>query len=120
VRDLPAAVRDVIVGSYNDALTPVFLYMAPLVIVAAILLCFVTEKPLATTIERDILPESLEIDGASSVALTTASIPVIDGSSNDSSRIDGSRIDGSDRSDSGASTAGKADAAASAAHTPRV
>jgi hypothetical protein len=89
--------------------------MAPLVIVAAILLCFVTEKPLATTIERDILPESLEIDGASSVALTTASIPVIDGSSND-----GSRIDGSDRSDSGASSAGKADAAASAAHTPRV
>jgi len=77
VRDLPDAVRDVIVGSYNDALTPVFLYMVPLVIVAAILLCFVKEKPLATTIERDILPESLEIDGASSVAATTASIPVI-------------------------------------------
>ena len=78
VRDLPDAVRDVIVGSYNDALTPVFLYMVPLVIVAAILLCFVKEKPLATTIERDILPESLEIDGASSVAATTASIPVVD------------------------------------------
>ena len=74
VRDLPAAVRDVIVGSYNDALTPVFLYMVPLVIVAAILLCFVKEKPLATTIERDILPESLEVDGASSVAITTAAI----------------------------------------------
>jgi EmrB/QacA subfamily drug resistance transporter len=77
VRDLPDAVRDVIVGSYNDALTPVFLYMVPLVIVAAILLCFVTEKPLATTIERDILPESLDIDGSSRVALTTASIPVV-------------------------------------------
>jgi len=77
VRDLPSAVRDIIVGSYNDALTPVFLYMVPLVIVAAILLCFVKEKPLATTIERDILPESLEIDGASSVALATSGIEVV-------------------------------------------
>jgi hypothetical protein len=29
----------------------------------------VREKPLATTIERDIVPESLEIDGASRVNL---------------------------------------------------
>jgi len=63
VRDLPQAVHDVIVGAYNDALTPVFLYMVPLVVVGLILLFFVVEKPLATTIERDILPESLEIDG---------------------------------------------------------
>jgi len=78
VRGLPSDVRDVIVGAYNDALTPVFLYMVPLVIVAVILLCFVTEKPLATSIERDILPESLDIDGASHVGLTTSSIPVVD------------------------------------------
>jgi hypothetical protein len=32
--------------------------------VAVILLCFVKEIPLATTIERDILPETLDIDGA--------------------------------------------------------
>ncbi len=63
VRDLPAGIRDVIVGAYNDALTPVFLYMVPLVIIGFVLLVFVIEKPLATTIERDILPESLEIDG---------------------------------------------------------
>ena len=63
VRDLPAGIRDVIVGAYNDALTPVFLYMVPLVIVGLVLLLFVIEKPLATTIERDILPEILEIDG---------------------------------------------------------
>jgi EmrB/QacA subfamily drug resistance transporter len=69
VRDLPSAVRDIIIGAYNDALTPVFLYMVPLVIVAVILLAFVKEKPLATTIERDILPESLEIDGATRVNL---------------------------------------------------
>ncbi len=63
VRDLPSAARNVIIGAYNDALTPVFLYMVPLVLVAVVLLCFVREIPLATTIERDILPESLEIDG---------------------------------------------------------
>ena len=65
VRDLPAGIKNVIVSSYNDALTPIFLYMVPLVIVGLILLVFVVEKPLATSIERDILPESLEIDGGS-------------------------------------------------------
>jgi EmrB/QacA subfamily drug resistance transporter len=88
VRNLPDAVREIIVGSYNDALTPVFLYMVPLVIVAVILLCFVKEKPLATTIERDILPESLEVDGASSVALATAGIPVVDDAESSAARRD--------------------------------
>ena len=71
VRNLPDAIRDVIVGAYNDALAPVFLYMVPLVVGAAILLLFIKEKPLATTIERDILPESLDIDGADSIALSS-------------------------------------------------
>ena len=39
----------------------------PLVVVAAILLCFVNEKPLATTIARDVLPETLETDGVTNV-----------------------------------------------------
>src|SRR5450631_1185179 len=69
VRNLPVAARDVVIGAYNDALTPVFLYMVPLVLIAVVLLCFVNEKPLATTIERDILPETLEIDGMTVVSL---------------------------------------------------
>lgn len=52
VRDLPDAVREIIIGSYNDALTPVFLATVPLVLVAVVLLCFVPEKPLATAIDR--------------------------------------------------------------------
>jgi EmrB/QacA subfamily drug resistance transporter len=52
VKQLPTALKDVIIGSYNDALTPVFLLMVPLVLVAAVLLFFVKEKPLATTIDR--------------------------------------------------------------------
>ncbi|MDH2416321.1 MFS transporter [Nocardioides sp. CER19] len=51
VHQLPTAVRDVIVNAYSDALTPVFLYLVPLLGIAAVLLAFVTEKPLATTID---------------------------------------------------------------------
>jgi EmrB/QacA subfamily drug resistance transporter len=69
VRQLPEAVRNVVIGAYSDALTPVFLYMVPLVLIAVVLLSFVKEKPLATTIERDILPETLEIDGMTVVSL---------------------------------------------------
>ena len=69
VRELPEAVRNVVIGAYSDALTPVFLYMVPLVLIAVVLLSFVKEKPLATTIERDILPETLEIDGMTTLRL---------------------------------------------------
>ena len=61
--DLPASTRNVVIGAYNDALTPVFLYMVPLILLAVVMLCFIKEKPLATTIEGDILPGTLEIDG---------------------------------------------------------
>ncbi|HET7414405.1 MAG TPA: MDR family MFS transporter [Arthrobacter sp.] len=50
---LPAAVREPIIQSYNEALTPLFLYMVPLAVVAIGLLCFIKEVPLATTIDRD-------------------------------------------------------------------
>ncbi|ARC57754.1 Multidrug resistance protein 3 [Frondihabitans sp. 762G35] len=69
VKNLPTAIHDVIVGAYNDALTPIFLIMVPLVLVAAVLLLFVKEKPLATTIERDTTAVSLETDGATRVQL---------------------------------------------------
>jgi MFS family permease len=59
VNSLPDAIRSLVVASYNDALTPIFLVIAPLSIVATILLFFIHEKPLATTIEREIPAESL-------------------------------------------------------------
>ncbi|MGA7204402.1 MAG: MFS transporter, partial [Specibacter sp.] len=54
VRNLPTAVRNIVVGAYNDALTPIFIYMVPLLLLAGILLLFVKEIPLATTIEKTI------------------------------------------------------------------
>ncbi|NJC21341.1 EmrB/QacA subfamily drug resistance transporter [Arthrobacter pigmenti] len=53
VNSLPDALQSPIIQSYNDALTPLFLYMAPLGVIAAILLSFVQEKELSTVIERD-------------------------------------------------------------------
>lgn len=57
VRDLPGPVKDIIVGAYNDSLTPVFLYMTPLILLAAVLLCFVKEVPLATTLAHGVPTE---------------------------------------------------------------
>jgi MFS family permease len=65
VQNLPTQIQDAIVGSYNDALTPVFLMLVPLLALSFILLLFVKEEKLATTIERDIVPESFETDGSS-------------------------------------------------------
>ncbi len=52
VAALPAPAREIIVNAYNDALTPIFLWMVPLVLAAGVLLAFVEEKPLATRIEQ--------------------------------------------------------------------
>ncbi|MBO0811825.1 MAG: DHA2 family efflux MFS transporter permease subunit [Microlunatus sp.] len=51
VKQLPQQLQNIIVGAYNDALTPIFLYMAPLLGIALILVIFVREKALATTID---------------------------------------------------------------------
>lgn len=59
VSQMPPEVRDLIISSYNDALTPIFLWMVPLALVSAVVLFFVKEKPLATTVEHDVLSESI-------------------------------------------------------------
>ena len=59
VADLPARLHDIVVHGFNDALAPLFTWMVPLALIAFVLLCFVKEVPLKTTIDRDILPEAL-------------------------------------------------------------
>ncbi len=80
VNALPEAARSVIVAAYNDALTPIFLLLVPLVLVAAVLLMFVVEKPLATKIDRNIevFEESLAAGANPSGDLTmTGSIKTV-------------------------------------------
>ncbi|GGE74635.1 MDR family MFS transporter [Nesterenkonia cremea] len=52
VGELPASLHSVVVEGYNDALVPLFLWMVPLVLISTVLLLFLEEKPLATTLER--------------------------------------------------------------------
>lgn len=46
VDGLPAAIRDIIVQAYNDAFTPVFLYLLPVFVIGFILLLFVKKNPI--------------------------------------------------------------------------
>lgn len=52
VRGLPDSIYTVVVESYNEALVPLFLFMVPLALIATVMLLFVEEKPLATTLDR--------------------------------------------------------------------
>ena len=50
VAQLPDAVRDAVISSYNDGLTPVYLLMVPAALVALILLLPVKQEPLKETV----------------------------------------------------------------------
>ncbi|MGI5939697.1 MAG: MDR family MFS transporter [Thermoleophilia bacterium] len=49
VGTMPAEVRNAIVTSYNEALTPIFLYIVPVMILGGLLVFLIKEKPLAET-----------------------------------------------------------------------
>jgi EmrB/QacA subfamily drug resistance transporter len=51
VNQLPPAVKNTVVTAYSDALTPIYRYIAPIMVIAGVLMLFVKEKPLATTNE---------------------------------------------------------------------
>ncbi len=51
VAQMPAELKSIVVDSYNEALTPVYLYLVPVILLALVLLLFVREKPLATSNE---------------------------------------------------------------------
>jgi hypothetical protein len=72
VKHLPQQIQDIIVGAYNDALTPIFLYIAPLVVAALVLVLFIKEKPLATTIEGSGAPDGA---AAAEIGIGTEVLP---------------------------------------------
>lgn len=59
LQQLPDNIRLIIVEAYSSALMPIFFYLVPLAVVAAILLMFIKEKRLATEIKREVPAESL-------------------------------------------------------------
>ncbi|NUL44630.1 MFS transporter [Cellulosimicrobium funkei] len=80
VQGLPEPLHDTVITAYSDALTPIFLWIAPLVLIAAVLLCFVKEKPLATRIERAVEAEPLATGSMSIVSpeAARATVPARD------------------------------------------
>ena len=51
MNQLPDAIHDVIVGAYNDALTPVFLLLIPMIAAGFVTVIFLKEVPLRAKLE---------------------------------------------------------------------
>ena len=49
IHQLPEPIKEAFIGSYNDALTPVFLLLLPMVIVVLVLVAFIKHEPLRET-----------------------------------------------------------------------
>lgn len=89
VAGLPDAVRLPIIEAYNEALVPLFLWMVPLAVVSAIILCFVVEKPLATQIEQEIPAQSVGEGQVSPIDLVDADAGASEGADSDPSALTG-------------------------------
>jgi len=59
LKHLPESIRTGILGAYNEALIPIFLYLVPLAVGALILLVFLKEKKLADEIKEEATSEGL-------------------------------------------------------------
>lgn len=62
VHTLPEQIQTIVVGAYNDALVPIYLWLVPFVVVGAILMLFVPETTLRTS--NRVTPEGEDADSA--------------------------------------------------------
>ncbi len=75
VSDLPEPLHALVIHSYNDALVPLFLWVAPLAVLGFVFLIFLPNTPLAKSLGADpVRRERVEID-ASSDTLTGQTTP---------------------------------------------
>ena len=74
VADLPEPLHTLIITSYNDALVPLFLWVAPLAVLGFIFLCFLPNTPLAQTLKADPAKRELvRVDAGSSAGQVDSS-----------------------------------------------
>ena len=76
VSKLPEPMHSLIITSYNDALVPLFLWVAPLAVLGFVFLCFLPNTPLAQTLKnepakRENLDIGAEHAGAASASVST-------------------------------------------------
>ena len=63
VSKLPEPMHSLIITSYNDALVPLFLWVAPLAVLGFVFLCFLPNTPLAQTLKNEPAKrESLDVE----------------------------------------------------------
>ncbi|WP_245566833.1 MDR family MFS transporter [Jonesia quinghaiensis] len=61
IADLPESVARPIQEAYNEALMPIYLFLVPLAVIAAVTLMFVVEKPLARTVHGALAEEGAAV-----------------------------------------------------------
>lgn len=71
VNALPDSVREVVVGAYNDALTPVFAMLIPMLVVGLIVVLFIKEVPLRASLDEE-APEPAGAAGGTGATEVTA------------------------------------------------
>lgn len=99
VADLPEPLHSLIITSYNDALVPLFLWVAPLAVLGFVFLCFLPNTPLAQTLKADPAKRELVTVGADSSAShadSSASHAVTSDSLAEKARLKESTHDGTD------------------------
>jgi len=88
INELPTELHDLISTAYADALTPIYLFLVPLMIIALVMLFFIKEVPLASTVpvmegmEDDDEPD----DTATDTSQPAASAPTAGAADGESSR----------------------------------
>ncbi|WP_209324752.1 MDR family MFS transporter [Brevibacterium renqingii] len=81
VAQLPEPLHSLIINSYNDALVPLFLWVAPLAVLGFVFLCFLPNTPLAQTLKGEPAQrESLDVgqapaDAAGAMSSATGAAP---------------------------------------------
>ena len=81
VAEFPDAIRIPIITSYNEALLPIVQWLIPLALAVVVVMAFVKEKVLSTTIDRSVDESTVvgtEDETAIAVAAITGAIEVID------------------------------------------
>jgi EmrB/QacA subfamily drug resistance transporter len=75
INALPAELHDLISAAYADALTPIYLFLVPLMVIAVVMLFFVKEVPLASTVPVLEGMEDDDPDDADDTVTTPATPP---------------------------------------------
>lgn len=78
VRELPDQIRDIIVGAYNDALTPVFAALIPMILAGLIFVLFIKEAPLRASLDEDTDTGDHPVQHAVTTGLAAPSLVTVD------------------------------------------